>query len=145
MNRETLEAQLWRSMGPCLLITDIGFIIYWVISLAALLGMPLLPPEYLFKDYDQPIMMVWNWSFFPLDMILSICGLWGMSRYRNGKGSWRPLIGFSLALTFCAGFMALCFWAIRGDFDLGWWLANGFLCIWPLYHLPKLARLPSSE
>lgn len=134
------EQQLWKGLGPCLLITDVGFIVYWAVSLASILGLPIFPAEYLFKDYDLPIMMVWNWSFFPLDMVLSVCGLWGLKRYRSGS-SWRPLIAFSLALTFCAGFMALSFWAISGDFSLSWWLANGFLCLWPLYFLPKLFRV----
>ena len=45
-----------------------------------------------------------------------------------------------LAPTFCAGFMALSFWAIRLDFDPSWWAANLFLAIWPCGFLPQPAR-----
>jgi hypothetical protein len=31
---------------------------------------------------------------------------------------------------------SLAFWTIRGDFDLAWWIAIGFLLINPLFFLP---------
>jgi hypothetical protein len=55
------------------------------------------------------------------------------------------LAAFSLALTFCAGFMAICFWAIRLDFDPSWWGAYLFLTIWPLFFLPKLVSRAPAE
>ena len=121
-----------------MLVTDVGFILYWGVSLLILLGFEVVPEAWLFKDYDDPIIYAWNWSFFPLDMVLSICGLLALRRYARGA-SWRGLAAFSLALTFCAGFMAVSFWAIRADFDPSWWGANLFLTIWPLYFLPRLA------
>ena len=127
-----------RSMKPFLLVTDIGFLLYWGVSLPILLGVDLIPADWLFKDYDQPLVIAWNWSFFPLDMVLSICGLLSLRRHARGDPSWRPLAAFSLALTFCAGFMALCYWVIRADYDLAWWLPNLFLMTWPLYFLPRL-------
>jgi hypothetical protein len=46
----------------------------------------------------------------------------------------------SLALTSCSGLMAISFWAIRGDFDLSWWLPNLFLLVYPLFFLPGFLR-----
>ena len=60
-----------RRMKPLLLVTDLGFILYWSMSLLILLGVDIVPQAWLFKDYDDPIVYAWNWSFFPLDMVLS--------------------------------------------------------------------------
>lgn len=130
-----------KSMKPFILVTDIGFLVYWTISLPLILGYDLVPTDWLFKDYHNPIIYAWNWSFFPLDMVLSLCGLLAVRRHSRDDASWVPLAAFSLALTFCAGFMAICFWLIRLDFDVSWWSANLFLTIWPLFFLPKLAKL----
>ena len=46
----------------------------------------------------------------------------------------------ALVLTCCAGLQAISFWAIRGDFKLGWWLPNLFLMLYPLWFLPALLR-----
>lgn len=94
----------------------------------------------MFKDYQAPIINAWNWSFFPLDMVLSICGLAAIRLHKTNDPRWRPLAAFSLALTFCAGFMAISFWAIRLEFDAGWWAANLFLVVWPLWFLVKMTR-----
>ncbi|MAE93469.1 MAG: hypothetical protein CL910_02285 [Deltaproteobacteria bacterium] len=129
-----------KRMRPFVLVTDLGFILYWSVSLLILLGFEVVPEAWLFKDYDDPIIYAWNWSFFPLDMVLSGCGLLALRRHARDDPSWRGLAAFSLALTFCAGFMAICFWAIRLDFDPSWWAANLFLAIWPLFFLPGLVR-----
>jgi hypothetical protein len=47
------------------------------------------------------------------------------------------LLVVSLVATSISGLQALSFWALRGDFDLGWWLPNLFLFLWPL---PFIAR-----
>ena len=126
-------------MRPFLLATDIGFLLYWGVSLLVLAGVPLVPESWLFRDYHDPIVNAWNWSFFPLDMLLSGCGLLALRRHARGE-EWESLAAFSLALTFCAGFMAISFWTIRLDFDPTWWGANLFLTIWPLFFLARLAR-----
>ncbi len=133
-------SQVMQRMKPLMLITDLGFIFYWSISLLLLLGIEIVPASWLFKDYDDAIVNAWNWSFFPLDMLLSGCGLLAIRRHSRGDPSWRPLAAFSLALTFCAGFMAISFWAIRLDFDPSWWAANLFFVVWPCFYLPKLAQ-----
>ncbi len=129
-----------KRMKPLLIVTDVGFIVYWAVSLPLLLGQDVVPASWLFKDYHDPIVYAWNWSFFPLDMVLSACGLLAVRRHSAGDPSWQPLAAFSLALTFCAGFMAVSFWAIRLDFDPAWWGTNLFLAIWPCLFLPQLTR-----
>lgn len=133
-----------RRMKPFLLVTDVGFVLYWAVSLLVVVGLDVVPESWLFNDYDDPIVYAWNWSFFPLDMVLSACGLLAVRRHARGDPSWRPLAAFSLALTFCAGFMAISFWAIRLDFDPSWWAANLFLAVWPLCFLPRLWRVAAT-
>ena len=110
-----------------LIITDIGFIVYWSIS-----TLGILPAAWLYKDHDNPIMTAWNASFAPMDLMASVLGLSGLIAYRRQRPSWRPLILASSSLTFCAGLTAVSFWALRRDFELSWWLPNLYLAIWPV-------------
>lgn len=125
-------------MRPFLLVTDIGFLLYWAVSVLMLLGFAIVPPEYMFKDYDDPVVNAWNWSFFPLDIVLSICGLTSLRLHARSHSAWLPLAIVSLSLTFCAGLMAVAFWAIRRDFDPVWWAMNVFLLAWPCWFAPGL-------
>ena len=72
-----------KRMRPFVLATDVSFILYWSVSLLILLGLEVVPQSWLFKDYDNPIIYAWNWSFFPLDMVLSVCGLLAIRRHRQ--------------------------------------------------------------
>jgi hypothetical protein len=124
-----------RSLRWFMFITDIGFLAYWMIVFLSL-----LPNEFLYKDYDNPIMVAWNLSFIPLDIMVSITGLLSIALYRRSHKAWLPLSLVSLCLTFCAGLQAISFWAIRGDFDLWWWIPNTFLMVYPLIFLPRLIQ-----
>lgn len=120
-----------------LLATDLGFILYWsVTALIALHVLP-LPTEWMFRDYESPVMVAWNWSFAPLDLLASFFGLVAVHAHRRGA-PWRGAATVSLALTSCAGLMAIAFWIIAGDFDLSWWAPNLVLMIWPWIYLPRL-------
>jgi hypothetical protein len=33
--------------------------------------------------------------------------------------------------------MAVVFWAIRGDFELAWWVPNLFLLVYPLFFIGR--------
>ena len=90
-------------------LVDLGFIAYWAITLAGV-----IPDEYLFKDYDNPILSAWNWSFLPLDLAISATGLAALRRAKRGL-SWRDLALVSLVLTFCSGLMAVSLWTLHGD------------------------------
>ncbi len=119
-----------------LLLTDLGFIAYWCISY---LGV--LPKEWLFKDYQNPILISWNWSFAPLDLLASAIGLFSLVAAKKGFTNWRPVALVSLSLTFCAGFMALSFWTLQKDFDPWWWLPNLYLMVWPMLLGKQLFKL----
>ena len=112
------------------LVTDIGFIIYWLITF-----FHLIPEEVAFKDYDNPIIIAWNWSFFPLDIFISITGLYSIYLYNKNNPAWRNWALISLVLTFCSGLQAIAFWAFSKDFDITWWAINLYLMIYPLFFI----------
>jgi hypothetical protein len=64
------HVQLPSFLRPLFLVVDLGFIAYWAITLAGV-----IPDAFLFKDYDNPILSAWNWSFLPLDLAMSATGL----------------------------------------------------------------------
>ncbi|MEO0882403.1 MAG: DUF5360 family protein [Pseudomonadota bacterium] len=113
------------------LLTDIGFIAYWSLTAIVSVGWLHLPSEWLFKDYNDPNIIAWNWSFMPLDILASLTGLYAVARASRNQ-DWQTTALISMTLTFCAGFMAICFWIVQGSFDLAWWGPNLFLMLWPL-------------
>lgn len=122
-----------KNLKPFFLIVDIGFILYWLITL-----FKLIPPEHLFNDYQNPILVAWNWSFLPLDLLISATGLTSVYLYNQEREGWRSLALISLVLTSCSGLQAIAFWVIRADFDPFWWGPNLFLLIYPLFFIPKV-------
>ena len=119
----------------CFLVVDLGFLAYWVITLAGV-----LPEAWLFKDYHDPILHAWNWSFLPLDLLISATGLTALAMHRRRRPAWRSWALLSLALTSCSGLQAIAFWVLRGDHDLAWWAPNLFLLLYPALFLPRLLR-----
>ena len=107
------ERRLGRTLKPFFLVVDIGFILYWTVTL-----LHLIPEAYLFKDYGNPILAVWNWSFLPLDLLISATGLTSLYLMRRGDVGWRNVALIPLVLTSCSGLQALAFWTLRADFDL---------------------------
>ncbi|MCE9501484.1 MAG: YvaD family protein [Leptospira sp.] len=116
-------------------ITDIGFIVYWIITL-----FHLIPDEYLFPDYRNPVTVAWNWSFFPLDMFISATGLLSIYLKKRDNRIWKNIALISLILTFCSGLQAISFWTIAGYFDISWWLPNLFLMLYPPYFIFRIAK-----
>jgi hypothetical protein len=117
-------------------IVDLGFIAYWFITY-----FHFLPPELLYNDYKNPLMVDWNWSFFPIDMLISLSGLQSIRLYQSKSVHWIFFALGSLFLTMCSGLMAISFWIYHNDFDLVWWLPNLFLLIYPFFYLNKVYRL----
>ncbi|HEX9059763.1 MAG TPA: DUF5360 family protein [Clostridia bacterium] len=124
-----------KKLKVFLLINDIAFIAYWLVTL-----LHLIPQNLLFKDYNDPIMAAWNWSFFPLDMCVSFSGILSILLYKRKSPYWRSLCLVSLVLTFCSGLQAIAFWAFRFDFDLIWWSANLYLLIYPLFFIKSVVN-----
>ena len=129
-----------RLLGPFLLFTDLGFIVYWSVT-----AFGLVPAEYTFAGYPDPVLVAWNWSFLPLDLLVSATGLTAVWVHRIGDRRWRDLVLISLVLTSGAGLQAISFWAIRGELDLTWWLPNLLLLLYPPLFIPGLLRQPVGE
>jgi hypothetical protein len=124
-----------RRLRVVFLCVDVGFIVYWVCA-----GLGLFPQEWLFKDYDNPILQAWNFSFLPLDLLISATGFCALFCQVKGNDVWQPLSLISLVLTFCSGLQAIAFWALRADYDVTWWAPNVFLMVYPLYFLIPMLR-----
>lgn len=124
-----------RSLKILFLITDIGFIIYWAITY-----LKLIPDEYLYQDYSNKLLVIWNLSFMPLDILISITGFMSLCFYKRRNNIWLPFTLISLILTSVSGLQAIVFWTIKLDFDLTWWLPNLYLLIYPLFFIPSLIK-----
>jgi hypothetical protein len=127
--------KLPHGLKTCLLVTDLGFLAYWSVTALAAVGVLAVPQDWLLKAYHEPRVIAWNWSFMPLDVALSIAGLTALRWRAKDKPGWKPLLTISLALTFCAGLLAISYWAILREFDWVWWGMNLFLMLWPFVYL----------
>lgn len=128
-----------KYLKPFFLATDIGFIIYWIVTY-----FHLIPKDWAFKDYDNPIIIAWNWSFFPLDILISVTGLYSLYLYKKSSVKWRAYALISLVLTFCSGLQAIAFWGFSLDFDMTWWAVNLYLMIYPLFFIPFFIKSDTS-
>lgn len=117
------------------LLVDISFVCYWAVT-----ALHLIPAEYLYNDYKNPILVNWNWSFFPLDLLVSITGFYSLFLAKQGNSRWRVSALVSLLLTSVSGLQAIAYWTLARDFDLSWWLPNLFLLVYPLFFLPRLMK-----
>lgn len=124
-----------RRLRPFFLVTDTGFVLYWLVTV---LGV--LPEAWLFKDYHDPVLIAWNWSFLPLDLAIAATGYLSLALHYRGDERWRPWALVSLVLTFCSGLQAIAFWTLRADFDPVWWAPNLYLLLYPLFFVPGLVR-----
>lgn len=122
-----------KALKPFFWSTDIGFVLYWVVTL-----LQLIPASLLFNDYTNPILVAWNWSFLPLDLLISATGFAALWLHGRQLETWRSFALVSLTLTFASGLNALAFWVIRAEFDLTWWIPNLYLMLYPLLFVPKL-------
>lgn len=129
-----------RPLALLLGLTDLGFLLYWTLALLMAAGLVSLPPEAMYAGYDNPRVIAWNWSFFPLDIAFSLMGLMAVRAARRGDGRWRAYAIISLVLTMTAGGMAVAYWALLGEFDPFWVGTNAALLIWPVFFLPGLVR-----
>lgn len=129
-----------KSLKYFFLITDVGFVLYWLITF-----FHLIPAEYLFKDYHDPILVAWNWSFLPLDLLISITGFISLYLYSKQNTRWASYALISLVLTFCSGLQAIAFWSFRLDFDWTWWLFNLYLLLYPCFYMKLVIKQAHRE
>jgi Family of unknown function (DUF5360) len=99
-----------------------------------------IPQDWSFKDYDDPHIVAWNWSFLPLDLLISVSGLTSLYLLKRGNPSWKGLALISLVLTSCSGLQAVAFWAWMKDFDAAWWGFNLYLLLYPFLFIPGLIK-----
>ena len=127
-----------------LTLTEAGMIAYWIFATLVVTGLFDVDPALMYSDYRDPVVVAWNWSFLPLDLSFAILGL--AARYRVRDNRRRELLAtISLTLMFCAGLMAVSFWAIRVSFDPFWWLINLWLMGLAGWALLKLYREQASD
>ena len=112
---------------PLLVLVDAGLLLYWFMVIT-----DLFPKDLRFRDYSNEIVQAWNWSFFPLDIAAALGVFLGVFLMNRKIAAGELVLMFGLTLTFCAGFMAISFWAYYGDFEIFWWGANSILMIVPL-------------
>lgn len=117
-----------KTLRRLFLLVDVGFIVYWIVTLFNL--MP--------QDYENPILVAWNWSFLPLDLLISFTGFFSIYLYNKRNKNWSSIALISLLFTFCSGLQAITFWIIRMDFDLSLWILNLFLLIYPIFFIPRI-------
>ncbi|MBE3012401.1 DUF5360 family protein [Microbispora sp. NEAU-D428] len=122
-----------RVTKALMLVTDLGFVAYFTIT-----GLGLIPPQWAFADYADPLMVAWNWSFLWIDLPAGATGLASLRLLRRGSPSGTPLMLVSLVLTTASGLMAIAFWTLRGDFSLAWWIPNLYLMLFPV---PAIVRM----
>lgn len=139
MLKRTGQAPMSRTLALYIVITDVAFSLYWVLSAAYLSGIVHVPDAFLFSGYHDRHLVAWNWSFLPLDLAATAFGAWAILASRR-QGEWRTLAAVSLALWSTAGGMAVAYWTLMAEFDLSWFLPNLFVFVWPLFFLPGLIR-----
>lgn len=116
-------ASLWKWL---LTVTEVGMLAYWVFATLVVLEVVVVPPEVMYSDYQNPLVVSWNWSFLPLDVLFATLGLF--ARFVPlSPGKQVMLSTVSLSLMFCSGLMAIAFWTLQGSFDLFWWGVNIWL------------------
>jgi hypothetical protein len=119
--------------------TDLGFIAYWSVT-----AFGLLPPDLAYSDYTDPRVVAWNWSFFPLDIVVSATGLTSLWLLHRRNPAWHGLMVASLSLTAASGLLAISYWVVRSEFDPAWWGPNLFLLLYPVPALVwLLCRMPA--
>lgn len=123
--------------------TEIGMLAYWLLAGALALGLVTIDPSLMYSDYQNPLVVAWNWSFLPVDVAFALTGL--AARFASPP----PAIRFRLAiisavLMLCAGLMAVSYWTIRGEFSPAWWALNIWLIILGLLNLMLARPVPDA-
>jgi hypothetical protein len=126
------------NLARTLKLLDGGMILYWAISAIACFGIIALPKEMMYAGYGSMIVDAWNWSFAPLDIAFSALGLLAIWLAKNNDPRWQPVAILSLALTFCAGLMAISYWMLIDYYDFSWWLPNVALMTAAMWWLHKI-------
>jgi hypothetical protein len=135
IRRRCWRIDLVSTTAWAMVLTDLGFLLYWTLVITGA-----LPPSARFAEYADPKVTAWNWSFLPLDLVASLSGLSAVQALRRGSSAAAVQLAMSLSLTATAGGMAVVYWAQRGQWDPRWIGPNLYLLLFPLPLLGRLAR-----
>lgn len=135
------QAKMTKVLAAWLLCISGVLLSYWFMSILQMLGVFERPASMMFADFNNLRVVAWNWSFFPVAMLISVTGLMAFYMSHRNDMRWRSVAIVSLSSTICAGTMACCYWAILGEFDPSWFLPNLALAIVPLFPLRGLVRI----
>lgn len=130
-------------MRRLLTVTEIGMLLYWVFASLVALGLVSVDPQWMYSNYEDPVIVAWNWSFLPLDLLFALAGLLARFAPMADKAR-RVLAVVSLSLMFCAGLMAVSFWTIQQFYDPFWWGTNLWLVLLSSIALVGRARSESA-
>jgi hypothetical protein len=73
-----------------LTLTEGGILLYWIFAFFVVAGLINVAPEYMYSDYQNPVIVSWNWSFFPLDILFAVLGL--VSRFGKLEAHHKQLL-----------------------------------------------------
>lgn len=118
-------------MKYALLATEVGMGLYWLLAGLMAATVISIPPEYMYSDYTNPLVVAWNWSFLPIDLIFVASGIAAFVS-PDGSEKKRALRQLGLTTMFCSGLMAISYWVILGQFDPFWWGLNIWLMLLPI-------------
>ena len=120
-----------RSLRRQITATDLFFLLYWLVT-----TLNLFPPDWVYNDYTNPILVAWNWSYFPIDIIFALLGLYAVHLSRRGDHrKAKILVVVALTLMHASGLMAISFWSLRQELDPVWWIPNLYLAIMPFFYI----------
>ncbi|MGI9357451.1 MAG: DUF5360 family protein, partial [Rhizobiaceae bacterium] len=86
-------------------------IVYWILVAALALNFVNIDPSLMYSDYTNPLVIAWNWSFFPIDIAFAGIGLF--AKFGNVAGERKfKLEVVAATLMVCAGLMAISYWVI---------------------------------
>jgi hypothetical protein len=123
-------------------VTELGMLAYWVLAGALVAGWVRVDPSLMYSDYENPLVVAWNWSFFPIDVAFAMIGL--TARFGSTSGPLRfKLEATASVLMLCAGLMAVSYWTMTGEFSPVWWGINLWLVILGFSNL--VSAKPQSE
>jgi hypothetical protein len=117
-----------RATKTLLVVTDLGLLTYWILTAIGVVSVG-----------KNDVLLAWNWSFLPLDLLAVTAGL-AWSLLPTGHRWSASLLLIALALTFTAGLMAISFFALWGSWDPSWWLVNLWLALMPGCLAPAAIR-----
>ncbi|GLQ26817.1 DUF5360 family protein [Sulfitobacter pacificus] len=124
-------------MKIALTVTEVGMLIYWGFASVVVLGWVIVAPDAMYPYYRNPLIVIWNWSFLPIDILFALCGL--AARFVPMAPERAVVLQIvSLTLMFCAGLMALNFWVLQCWFDIAWWAVNAWLVVLSLTGLLRI-------